>query len=55
MVISIDEEAFDKIRPISDKTSPESGHRGNRPQHNKGHIKPTLLQIQTLSHNRSKT
>ena len=32
MIISIDaEKAFDK-------SSPESGHRGNLPQHNKGHI-----------------
>ena len=28
--------------PIYEKNSPENGHRGNRPQHNKGHIhKPT--------------
>ena len=40
MIISIDaEKAFDKIQhPIYDKNSPESGHRGNLPQHNKGHI-----------------
>jgi len=43
MIISIDaEEAFDKIQyPFmikKKKTSPESGHGGNLPQHNKGHI-----------------
>ena len=40
MIISIDtEKAFDKIQhPFYDKSSPESGHRGNLPQHNKGHI-----------------
>ena len=39
MIISIDaEKAFDKIQhPFMIKT-PESGHRGNLPQHNKGHI-----------------
>ena len=26
------------INAIYDKYSPESGHRGNLPQHNKGHI-----------------
>ena len=36
MIISIDAgKAFDRIQ---DKNSPESGHRGNLPQHNKGHI-----------------
>ena len=29
---------------ISDKNSPESGHRGNLPQHNKGHIQQTYSQ-----------
>ena len=40
MIISIDaEKAFDKIRhPFMIKNSPENGHRGNLPQHNKGHI-----------------
>ena len=40
MVISIDsEKAFDKIQhPFMIKNSPESGHRGNLPQHNKGRI-----------------
>ena len=40
MIISIDaEKAFDKIQhPVYDKNSPENGHRGNLPQHNKGHI-----------------
>ena len=33
--------AFDKIQPIYDKNSPKSGHRGNLPQHNKGHIGQT--------------
>ena len=39
MINSIDaEKAFDKIQhPFIIKT-PESGHRGNIPQHNKGHI-----------------
>ena len=40
MIIAMDaEKAFDKIQhPFLIKTSPESGHRGNLPQHNKGHI-----------------
>ena len=42
MIISIDaEEPFVKIQysfMIKKKSSPESGHRGNLPQHNKGHI-----------------
>ena len=39
MIISIDsEKAFDKIQHLFDKNSPENGHRGNLPQHNKGHI-----------------
>ena len=40
MIISIDaEKAFDKIQhPFMIKNSSESGHRGNQPQHNKGHI-----------------
>ena len=40
MLISIDaEKAFDKIQhPFMIKNSPESGQRGNLPQHNKGHI-----------------
>ena len=40
MVISIDaEKAFDKIQhPFMIKLSQESGHGGNLPQHNKGHI-----------------
>ena len=39
MIISIDaEKAFDKIQHIYDKNAPESRHRGNSPQHNKGHI-----------------
>ena len=43
MIISIDtEKAFDKIQhPFMMKNSPESGHRGNLPQHNKGHIGQT--------------
>ena len=43
MTISIDaEKAFDKIQhPFMIKNSPESGHRGNLPQHNKGHIRQT--------------
>ena len=40
MIISIDaEKAFDKIQhSYMIKNSPESGNRGNLPQHNKGHI-----------------
>ena len=40
MIISIDaEKAFDKIQhPFMIKNSPESRHRGNLLQHNKGHI-----------------
>ena len=40
MIISIDaEKAFDKIQhPFMRKNSAENGHRGNLPQHNKGHI-----------------
>ena len=30
-----------KSTPIYHKKSPESGHRGNLPQHNKGYNKPT--------------
>ena len=40
MIISIDaEKAFNKIQhPFMIKNIPESRHRGNLPQHNKGHI-----------------
>ena len=40
MIISIDaEKAFDKIQhPFMIKNPPESRHRRNIPQHNKGHI-----------------
>ena len=40
MIISIDaEKASDRIQhPFMIKNSPESGYRGNLPQHNKGHI-----------------
>ena len=40
MIISIDaEKPFDKIQhPFMIKNPPESNHRGNLPQHNKGHI-----------------
>ena len=42
MIISVDaEKVFDKIQhPFvgKKKYSPERGHRGNLPQHNKGHI-----------------
>ena len=43
MIISIDtEKAFDKIQhPFMIKNSPENGHRGNLPQHNKSHIQQT--------------
>ena len=49
MRISIDaEKASDKIQQkfMIKKTSPESRHRGNLPQHNKGHIQ----QIHSKSH-----
>ena len=39
MIISIDaEKALTNSKPIYDKNSPESRHRGNLPKHNKGHI-----------------
>ena len=40
MIISIDaEKTFDKIQhPFTIKNSPESEHRGNLPQQNKGYI-----------------
>ena len=40
MIIStVAEKSFDKIQhPFMIKNSPESRHRGNLPQHNKGHI-----------------
>ena len=40
MAISIDaEKAFDKSQhPFMIKNSLESGHGGNLPQHNKGHV-----------------
>ena len=39
MVFSTDaEKNFDKFNTHFDKNSTESGHRGNIPQHNKGHI-----------------
>ena len=42
MIISIDaEKAFDKIQHpfmIKKKNSPEGGHKGNIPQHNKRHL-----------------
>ena len=40
MILSIDaEKAFDKIQhPFLIKNPPECGHRGNLPQHSKGHI-----------------
>ena len=39
MIISIDAKSFGQnSKPIYDKNSPESGHRGNIPEHNKGHI-----------------
>ena len=40
MIILIDaEKDFDKNpTPTSDKTPPESGHRGKLPHHNKGHL-----------------
>ena len=46
MIISIDaEKAFNKIQhPFMIKNLPESRHRGNLPQHNKGHIWQTRSQ-----------
>ena len=43
MIISLDaKKAFDKIQhPFMIKNSSERGHRGNLPQHNKGHIQQT--------------
>ena len=42
MIISIEaEKGFDKCNTIYDKNSPENGHRGKLPQHNKGHIQQT--------------
>ena len=43
MIISIDaEKIFDKIKyPFIIKNSPEYGHRGSLPQHNKGQIQQT--------------
>ena len=39
MIISIDaEKALDKIQHVFMIKTAESGHRGNKPQHNKGHI-----------------
>ena len=40
MIISVDaQKTFDKIKHIfMIKNSPESGHRGDLPQDNKGHI-----------------
>ena len=40
MITSIDaEKAFDKIQhPFMIKNSPEGGHRGNIPQHNRRHL-----------------
>ena len=40
MILSIDaEKVFEKIRhPFFNKNPSDSGHRGNLPQHNKGHI-----------------
>ena len=46
MIISIvAEKAFDKIQhPFMTKNSLESRHKGNLPQHNKGHIRQTHSQ-----------
>ena len=40
MIMSVDaEKALDKIQHLfMTKNSPENGHRGSLPQHNKGHI-----------------
>ena len=40
MIMSIDaEKGFDKMQhQLTIKNSPGSGHRGNMPQHNKGHM-----------------
>ena len=32
------EKLLTKFNTIYDKNPPENGHRGNLPQHNKGHI-----------------
>ena len=43
------EKAFDKIQHpfMTKKNPPESGHRGNLPQHNKGHVQQTHSQHPT--------
>ena len=39
IIISVNaEKTFNKSTPTYDKNPPESRHRGNLPQHNKGHI-----------------
>ena len=39
MIISVDaEKLLTKFTPIYDKNHAETRHRGNLPQHNKGHI-----------------
>ena len=38
--------------PIYDKNSPESGHRGNLPQHNKGHTQQTQQTLHSMVKNR---
>ena len=51
MIISVDaEKAFDEIQHpfMIKKNSPESGHRGNISQHNKGH-NTTKLQLKSYS------
>ena len=51
MIISINaEKAFDKIQhQFMIKNSLENGHRGNIPQHNKGHIWQTYSQYHSQS------
>ena len=40
--------SFDKIQhPFMIKNSPESGHRGNLPQQNKGHIRQTHSKLRS--------
>ena len=48
MIISIDvEKAFDKVQPIYDKNTQQSGNRGSIPRHNEGHIRETYSQHHT--------
>ena len=48
MIISINaEKVFEKVQHPFMIKSPERGHRGNIPQHNKGHIWQTNIQLKS--------